>query len=570
MSFISRKQLFLLQWYILFPLLFSCAPLKSVKESEAKDKAFTEADVKASQRLVGLNFTQAEIDTMYNYLLRNRANYDTMRTFALDYNSLPAIQFNPHPTDFQIPLNQKPITWEIPETISLPENINDLAFYSVMELAALVKSKQITSLELTQFFLARLKKYDPILKAVITLTEKRAIDRAHQADKEISAGNYRGPLHGIPYGVKDIIAVKGYKTTWGSEPYKDQVIEETATVVKKLDDAGAVLVAKLTSGALARGDVWFGGKTLSPWDTTQGSSGSSAGSASATAAGLVPFALGTETWGSIISPSTRCGVTGLRPTYGRVSRSGVMALSWSMDKVGPICRSAADCAVVFETIRGVDKADPMTTEASFNHNWHIPVQELKVGYLNETFEKDTTNSGENGRAALEIFKEMGVELKPVKLPDDFPFRTFDIILRAEAGTFFDELLLSNRDDLMIEQTKRSRVNSLRQSRFIPAVEYIQANRHRSRLIESMQKLMKDYDVVISPQRGGNQTLITNLTGHPAISVPAGFDEKGRPTSIILVGNLYDEASILALAKKFQDATDFEDARPPIFSGNSIE
>ncbi len=195
---------------------------------------------------------------------------------------------------------------------------------------------------------------------------------------------------------------------------------------------------------------------------------------------------------------------------------------------------------------------------------------MKVGYLNETFEKDTTNSGENGRAALEIFKEMGVELKPVKLPDDFPFRTFDIILRAEAGTFFDELLLSNRDDLMIEQTKRSRVNSLRQSRFIPAVEYIQANRHRSRLIESMQKLMKDYDVVISPQRGGNQTLITNLTGHPAISVPAGFDEKGRPTSIILVGNLYDEASILALAKKFQDATDFEDARPPIFSGNSIE
>ncbi|SVA77373.1 uncharacterized protein METZ01_LOCUS130227, partial [marine metagenome] len=320
MSFISRKQLAQLQWYILFPLLFSCAPLKSVKESEAEDNAFTEADVKASQRLVGLNFTQAEIDTMYNYLLRNRANYDTMRTFALDYNSLPAIQFNPHPTDFRIPLNQKPITWEIPESVSLPENINDLAFYSVMELAALVKSKQITSLELTQFFLARLKKYDPILKAVITLTEERAIDRARQADKEISAGNYRGPLHGIPYGVKDIIAVKGYKTTWGSEPYKDQVIEETATVVKKLDEAGAVLVAKLTSGALARGDVWFGGKTLSPWDTTQGSSGSSAGSASATAAGLVPFALGTETWGSIVSPSTRCGVTGLRPTYGRVSR----------------------------------------------------------------------------------------------------------------------------------------------------------------------------------------------------------------------------------------------------------
>ncbi len=563
----NKNRTILFSYLVPFLFFLACAPMKSAREEKTQDADFTKLDVMASQRMLGLDFTAEEIDTMYNYLLRNRANYDTMRTFPLDYSDLPVIQFNPHPTGFQVSVDQKPVTWKIPDGVSLPEDSNDLAFYSVMELAALVQSQQITSVQLTQFFLKRLKKYDPILKAVITLTEDRAMKSAHQADEEITAGNYRGPLHGIPYGVKDIIAVEGYKTTWGSEPYKDQVIEETATVVKKLDAAGAVLVAKLTSGALARGDVWFGGKTISPWDTTQGSSGSSAGPAAATAAGLVPFALGTETWGSIVSPSTRCGVTGLRPTYGRVSRTGVMVLSWSMDKVGPICRSATDCAIVFDTIRGKDKKDPTTTEASFNNFWASPGQELRVGYLEEAFKKDTTDSGANGRAALAVFTNMGIELKPVKLPEDFPFRTFDIILRAEAGAFFDELLLSNRDDLMVEQTKRSRVNSLRQSRFIPAVEYLQANRHRGRLIEAMHELMKDYDVIISPQRGGNQTLITNLTGHPALSIPAGFDKKGRPTSIILVGNLYDEASLLEVARKFQKETDFESAHPPLFSGS---
>ncbi len=547
-------------------IFFSCLPPGLRTDKNSKAAPFTKGDVAAAQQLAGLTFSDAEIDTMYNYLLRNRAGFDTMRTFTLDYGDLPAILFDPHPKGFKIPNQERSQTWLVPTDVVLPENQNDLAFYSIMDLASLIKSQKITSEQLTLFFINRLREHDPILKTVITLTETRALKQARRADEEIASGRYRGPLHGIPYGVKDIIAVDGYKTTWGSEPYKNQTLKETATVVKRLDAAGAVLIAKLTAGALARGDVWFGGKTVSPWDTTQGSSGSSAGSAAATAAGLVPFAIGTETWGSIVSPSTRCGVTGLRPTYGRVSRAGVMALSWSMDKVGPICRSAAGCAVVFDVIQGDDENDQTARDAPFFVRWESPIEKFRLGYLEEAFEKDTSEAGENGRAALEQFRNMGAELIPVKLPEAFPFRTFDIILRAEAGAFFDELVLSGQVDHMVQQNKRSRATSLRQSRFIPAVEYLQANRHRRNLIEEMHSLIRNFDVIIAPQRGGNQTLITNLTGHPAIAVPAGFDEKGRPTSIILIGNLYDEMSILEVANLFQQQTPFENARPPLFSG----
>lgn len=549
-------------------LIFSsCIPPILLTDKNPKETSFTKADVAAAQQLTGLTFSDAEIDSIYNYLIRNRTGFDTMRTFALDYSDLPAILFDPHPKGFMIPDNEGNQAWFVSAGVSLPANHNDLAFYSIMELASLIKSQKITSEQLTLFFINRLRDHDPILKAVITVTEARALEQARRADEEIASGRYRGPLHGIPYGVKDIIAVEGYKTTWGSEPYKDQILNETATVVKRLDEAGAILIAKLTSGALARGDVWFGGKTVSPWDTTQGSSGSSAGPAAATAAGLVPFAIGTETWGSIVSPSSRCGVTGLRPTYGRVSRAGVMALSWSMDKVGPICRSAADCALVFDVIQGDDENDQTAKDAPFFVDWERPIETLRLGFLEEVFNKDTTEAGENGRAALEQFRDMGADLIPVKLPEAFPFRTFDIILRSEAGAFFDDLVLSGEVDRMVQQNKRSRANSLRQSRFIPAVEYLQANRHRRNLIEEMHSLIKDFDVIIAPQRGGNQTLITNLTGHPAMAVPAGFDEKDRPTSIILIGNLYDEASILEVANLFQQQTPFDNARPPLFSGS---
>ena len=441
-------------------------------------------------------------------------------------------------------------------------NKEEIAFYSILQQAALLKSRQITALELTKIYLNRIKKYDGTLLSVTTVTEERALAQAKRVDKEIAAGNYKGLLHGIPYGTKDLMAVKGYKTTWGAAPYKNQMIDYTASVIEKLDEAGAILIAKLSSGALARGDVWYGGKTKNPWDITQGASGSSAGPGAATAAGLVAFALGTETLGSIVSPSNRCGLTGLRPTYGQVSRYGVMPLSWSMDKVGPMCRSAEDCAIVFEAIRGVDGKDRTVKSAAFNYFPNLNLKTLKVGYLKEHFDKDSTAIGENNQLALTTLKEMGLNLEAVSFPKDFPYAVFDIILRAEAGTFFDKLVRSEEVDKMVQQDYRSRANSLRQARFIPAVEYLQANRHRKVLIEKMHEIFQNYDVIISPTFGGRQLLITNLTGHPAVALPNGFDEKGRPTSITLLGNLYDEGILLAIAKQFQDKTNFDERHPP--------
>ncbi len=521
--------------------------------------------IESAQEILGLTFTETEMDTMVDYLTRNLTGYDSMRTKSLDYDVLPAILFDPRPMGFKIPTEQKLLEWPAPSQITLPKDKEALAYFTIPQLAYLIANQKISSLELTTFFIDRLKKYDPILRTTITFTEAMALQQAKRADQEIAAGQYKGLLHGIPYGVKDIIAVEGYKTTWGAAPYKDQIINQTATIVRKLEEAGAVLIAKLTSGALARGDVWFGGKTLNPWDTLQGASGSSAGSASAVAAGLVPFAIGTETLGSIVSPSNRCGTTGLRPTYGRVSRYGVMSLSWSMDKVGPIAGNAMDCAIVFEAIRGKDPLDRTTYEAAFNFDINQPTEDLKIGYLKTAFEEDTTAAGENGRLALESFHKMGLVMEVVTLPENLPYEAFDIILRAESGAFFDELVRNNGDDLLVQQNKRSRANSLRQSRFIPAVEYLQANRYRSLLIEEMHHIMQKYDVVIAPTFGGRQLLITNLTGHPALAIPTGLDDKGRPTSITLLGNLFDEASILRLGIAFQENSTYEDVHPPLFS-----
>ncbi|MFM8913736.1 MAG: amidase, partial [Flammeovirgaceae bacterium] len=313
--------------------------------------AIAHKDLVASQKLIGLQFSESEIDTMLFYLRDNRKGYDSMRKYKLPNEVAPALRFDPRPDHFQP--RQRGTKIEINQPAAeLSVNEHEIAFMTVAELAVLIKTKRITSTRLTQLFLGRLKRYGDTLKTVVTLTESLALSQARKADDEIAQGKYRGILHGIPYGVKDLFAVPGYKTTWGAEPYQQQVIDQKAAVVQRLEEAGAVLVAKLTTGALARGDVWFGGKTKNPWDLKQGASGSSAGSASATAAGLVPFAIGTETLGSVLAPSARCGVTGLRPTFGSISRDGCMTLSWSMDKVGVIARSAQDCALVFSTIKG--------------------------------------------------------------------------------------------------------------------------------------------------------------------------------------------------------------------------
>lgn len=525
-------------------------------------QSFTKRDVKKSEKLIGLDFSKRDIDTLYPYLKRNRSGFDSLRKYPLENDVFPAVRFDPVPFGFEMPEQLDGTDWNIPEGVEIPEHYDDLAFYTIPQLASLIKHQKISSTELTQFFLDRLKKYQPTLQCSISITDSLALAQAKRADEEILAGKYRGILHGIPYGTKDLMAVPGYTTTWGAAPYKDQMIDQTATVIQKLEDAGAVLVAKLVSGALARGDVWFGGKTKNPWDITQGATGSSAGSGSATSAGLVPFALGTETLGSITSPSTRNGVTGLRPTYGRVSRHGVMSLSWSMDKVGPLGRNAEDCAIVFSIIQGKDKNDLTTVDFPFGIDWKKDPKNLRVAYLKNDIEKDTTESGNNLRKALEVLKELGIEPTAVEMPKDIPYRGFDIILRAEAGAFFDDLVRTGDVDLMVEQDQRSRANSLRQSRFIPAVEYLQANRQRQVLIQKMQDLMKDYDVLISPSFGNDQLLATNLTGHPVIAIPTGLDKKNHPTSMTFVGNLYDEASILLLAKAYQDKTGFDEMHPP--------
>jgi Asp-tRNA(Asn)/Glu-tRNA(Gln) amidotransferase A subunit family amidase len=532
------------------------------KKSE-KVEDITTTDILAAEKLAGLYFTKSEHDSMNGLISTNKDYYLDLRDYKITNDIPPALVFNPVPQDFVVPDRQLPMTWKVPYGIQLPDDENELAFYSLPELAALLQAQKISSVELTRFFIERLKKFGDTLQCVVSLTEEYALEQAGKMDEEIRSGHYRGILHGIPYGIKDLFAFPGYPTTWGAGPYKDQYLDEKASVISKLEDAGAVLVAKLTLGSLAMGDVWFGGVTRNPWNLRQGSSGSSAGSAAATVAGLVPFAIGTETWGSIVSPSTRCGATGLRPTFGRVSRTGAMALSWSMDKVGPICRDAYDCAIVFNAIRGTDNTDQSVIDAPFNYQPAADLAKLRIGYLKDLFDSNYVFKS-NDSLSLLIFRQLGADLMPVSLPDSLPVQALSIILFAEAAAAFDELTRSDRDSLLTEQHRDAWPNYFRSSRFIPAVEYIQANRIRQELIRETNLLFRDFDVIIAPSFVGDQLLLTNLTGHPCVVLPDGFTAEGAPASISLLGNLFDEATILSVAVRFQEATDFEDRHPPLF------
>jgi Asp-tRNA(Asn)/Glu-tRNA(Gln) amidotransferase A subunit family amidase len=510
-----------------------------------------------------LSFTPAERDSLLTGLSSNQRSIQAIHQYTL-LNAVPmSMWFDPVPSNFKKETIQKPIDWGLPKSVTLPPNKEELAFYPVHKLAVLIKNKKITSTELTQLYLARLKKYGDTLQCVVTLLEDRALAQAKQADEEIAKGKYRGPLHGIPFGIKDLLAVEGTRTTWGAEPYVDQEINTTATVVQKLEQAGAILVVKLSLGALAMGDIWHGGVTKNPWNLNQGSSGSSAGSASATAAGLVAFAIGTETLGSIISPATRCGVSGLRPSYGVVSRHGAMALSWSMDKIGPICRSAFDAALVYDAIRGEDPNDKSATASVFNYSAKTDIKKLKVGYLKSLFESNYPGK-ENDQKALETLRALGIEPVALELPTSVPVNAVRMMLTAEAAAAFDELTRSDRDSLLANQRRNAWPNSFRTARFIPAVEYINASRLRQQLIEEYHRVTKDFDVIISPSFGGTQLLITNLTGHPCVVVPNGFTANGSPTSISLLGKLYGEAAPLLVARAYQEATEWDDAQPPLF------
>ena len=536
--------------FMIFFIILSCS----------SEKRALNQDAKGMENLAGLDFTQSERDTMLQTLSVLRGKYDTLRTVELP-NSIPfPLYFDPRIPGQVIPKGRENYLFQEFPT-RRPDNIEDCAFFTIGQLAHLMRTQQVSSVELTEMYLDRLKRYGPELECVVTLTEDLALKQASRADEEIRRGRYLGPLHGIPYGAKDLLAVPGYKTTWGATTHKDQIIDETATIIKKLEDAGAVLVAKLTLGALAWGDVWFGGKTRNPWNMEQGSSGSSAGPGSATAAGLVGFSIGSETWGSIVSPATRNGVTGLRPTFGTVSRSGAMALSWSMDKLGPMCSSVDDCALIYSVIKGTDGLDLSVVDVPFQVPIKKELRSLRIGYIESAF--NDTNTAENDRGVLTRLRELGFKLVPIELPE-FPTSSLSFLLNVEAAAAFDEMTRNNKDDELVRQVKWAWPNVFRTARHVPAVEYIQANRARMILNQKMSELFKNIDVYVVPSFWGDNLLRTNLTGHPCVVLPNGFNEKGYPTSISFIGDLYKDGEVIAVSHAYQRGTGWHKEYPPKF------
>lgn len=565
----------------------------------------TKETIAAAEEIAGMTFTDEERAMMVRNLTNAKQAIDALHKIKLDNSVAPVLVFDPVPPGVKLPEKKKlDIVRERIPVMARPTSLEELAFHSVSQLSELVRTRKVKPSELTAMYLDRLKRYDPQLRCVITLTEERARAQARTADEEISRGRYRGPLHGIPWGAKDLLAVKGYRTTWGAGPYKEQVIDRDAVVVQRLDEAGAILVAKLTMGELAQGDVWFGGVTRNPWWTEQGSSGSSAGPGSATAAGLLGFSIGTETLGSISSPSTRNGVTGLRPTYGRVPRTGAMALSWSMDKIGPMCRTAEDCALVLGAIIGPDGEDLAVRERAFNWNASLRPGALRVGYVKAAFDQPERDAADPQRvlhptkaqddAALEVLRRIGATLIPVELPQARP--STSLILQPEAGAAFEDLVLSGRIREMVQQNAGAWPNTFRAAHFVPAVDYINANRARLLLMQQWWELFGNLDVIVTPTNAAGQLQMTNLTGSPAVIVPNGFREApplpsaapaapsnpadtGRriqppapsprpqtPVSLTFLGPLYEEEKALALAHAYQKATDFHVKRPPGFGG----
>ncbi len=539
----------------------------------AQDGELTAADVERAEALTGLAFTPDERELMARGLNELREQYAALRALPLDNAVPPALRFDPVPAGAALDPPRGASAWAPAAAGPRPANAGDLAFAPVAELAALLRERRVTSVELTELSLARLERHDPALACVVTLLREPALEAAARADAELDAGDVRGPLHGVPWGAKDLLAARAARTTWGAKPFEHQHLDVDATAVRRLEEAGAVLVAKLSLGALAWGDVWFGGTTRNPWNVEQGSSGSSAGSAAATAAGLVGFALGSETWGSIVSPCTRCGATGLRPTFGRVSRHGAMALSWSMDKLGPIARTVEDCGLVLGALLGPDGNDPTTVDLPFPWPWRGDVSDLRVGYVPALFEPPAGDEQDgpaarraawsaHDRRALDVLRGLGCELVPVAFPD-VPVEPLSFVLTAEAAAAFDELSRSGADDQLVRQVEQAWPNVFRQGRTIPAVDYLRANRVRTQLMRAMEETLSGVDLWIHPTFAGANLLRTNLTGHPCVVLPHGFADDGTPTSITFNGKLFREAELLAVAQAWQEATDHHLRRPEL-------
>ena len=517
-------------------------------------------------RLAGLEFSAEDRERMLAGVQANLEGFRELHALDIDQNTPPPLYFNPAVPGQVFDEAKRPFVLGPQLKVSRPNDLNEVAFWPVTELAGLLQTRQVSSVELTELYLDRIRRFDPVLRAVITVTEERAREQAQAMDDEITAGHYRGPLHGIPWGAKDLLATRGYRTTWGFKAYEDQVIDMDATVVERLDAAGAVLIAKLSTGEIARGDHWLGIQTKNPWKTDEGSGGSSAGPGAATSAGLVGFSIGTDTTGSILGPSRTCGITGLRPTFGRVSRHGVMPVCWSLDKVGPMCRSVEDCAVVFDTIAGPDGQDLAVVDKPFNWDGNASIDGLRVGYLASAFEREDDNAAalRNDLASLDWLRVAGLSLTPVELPAHADMDALQMLLVDEAAAF-DELVHNGNIDLFRQDIDEPEDMLMRIARLHPAVEYLQIQRRRMLLMQGMAAMFDDIDVLVAPFSGSTVQDATSLTGHPSVAIQNGFDAEGRPTGIQFIGRLYGEAPALLLAKRFQEQTGFHRQHPPDFA-----
>ena len=553
---------------VLWAKLEAATPAQNPAPASARP-AITKDMLRDAAAVAGLTFTDQQLDGMLAGVNRLQPNYDWLRKIELDNSVPPPLYFNPILPGIKIDRTKRPMRRSAPPQVTRPRNLEEAAFWPVTHLAELIRSRRATSVELTEMYLARLKKHNPKLLCAVTITEDLAMRQARAADQEIAAGRYRGPLHGIPYGIKDLASAKGYPTTWGAAPFKNRVIDRDATVVTRLDDAGAVLIAKLATGELALDDIWFGGQTKNPWDLSMGAQGSSAGPGSATAGGMLGFSIGTETAGSIIAPSSICGVTGLRPTYGRVSRYGVMTLSWSLDKTGPMCRSVEDCALVLAAIQGPDDHDLAVQDVPFNWDAHLDPHNLRVGYLKAAFSntRQTPQVDANDALALSKIRSMGFDLVEVKLPEHADLDLMMIMFSESNAALRNPFetqpaLLARQDEVRAQNAHR----------LLPATDYVNANRVRTLLMREMAEIMSDVDVYVLPFDYADYTpnpvaslnnTVTNLTGHPGLALPHGFDEKGHPTSLSFIGKLYGEAEMLSFAKAYQDATGWHLKHPPL-------
>jgi len=541
----------------------------SAESAESEDRIRLE-DIAGAERLAGVAYTGAERALMLDNLAGQIALARQRRAVTLPDDLPPATRFDPRPPGFPMPA-PGPFRPDAAAAPDLPDDEAAIAYAPVATLGKWLRAGALSSVRLTRIYLDRIERIAPRLHCFVTVTAELAIRQAEAADRLLANGTYLGPLHGVPWGCKDILDTRGIVTGWGAEPWRDRVPADDATVVRLLTQAGTVLLGKLSVGALAYGDIWYGGRTRNPWNIEEGSSGSSAGSASATAAGLVGFSLGTETLGSIVAPSLRCGTTGLRPTFGRVSRTGAMPLCWTLDKIGPICRYVEDAALVLHALNATDAADCCQIPAPFSYDAAAPVAGLRVGY----YEADVSGEGtiDPDRAVLETARGLGVELVALQRAD-LPYGALMNILDAEAAASFEELTLSDRDDLLAWQEPRAWPNSFRKARFLSAVDHVQLDRLRRLVMREMAATFAGVDAIIGPPLAGPMLIISNFTGHPCLILRSGFRQspvRGQessgalftvPHSVCLWGRLFDEGTILRLGRALERALGVADARPP--------